>query len=156
MEDQEIFLLLQPTLSFISFFRPGASFVFRPAQEIKFFVLSYISTMHFSKVFILPVILALTVAAAPVPAPNGNLVTLVARCHDPTNPHCQDHHHHHRHVSSKLHAAASGIEEKVVGGIKALQTASSGSPDTAATSADTTGAVTGTSNDPAPAVPASS
>ncbi|KAG8817190.1 hypothetical protein FRC18_000644 [Serendipita sp. 400] len=92
MEGQEIFLLLQPTLSFISFFRPGASFAFRLTQETKLVVLSYISTMHFAKALILPIVLALTVVAAPVPAPEGNLVTLEARhCHpDPNHP-CHQH-----------------------------------------------------------------
>ncbi|KAG8793575.1 hypothetical protein FRC16_010904, partial [Serendipita sp. 398] len=44
--------------------------------------------MHFAKALILPIVLALTVAAAPVPAPEGHLVTLNARrCHhDPNHP----------------------------------------------------------------------
>ncbi|KAG8825013.1 hypothetical protein FRB91_009716 [Serendipita sp. 411] len=47
--------------------------------------------MHFAKALILPIVLALTVAAAPVPTPEGNLVTLNARnCHhhdhDPSRP----------------------------------------------------------------------
>ncbi|KAG8808741.1 hypothetical protein FRB91_003687 [Serendipita sp. 411] len=37
--------------------------------------------MHFVKVLILPVVLALTISAAPVPAPIGNMVTLETRCH---------------------------------------------------------------------------
>ncbi|KAG8768584.1 hypothetical protein FRC16_006986, partial [Serendipita sp. 398] len=78
MESQEIFLLLQPTLSF---FRPGASFAFRSTQETQFVASSHITAMHFAKLLILPVVLALTAAAAPVPALNGNMVTLNARCH---------------------------------------------------------------------------
>ncbi|KAG8820053.1 hypothetical protein FRC19_009183 [Serendipita sp. 401] len=48
--------------------------------------------MHFTKALILPIVLALTVAAAPIPAPEGNLVTLVARkCNPHTDPGCHRH-----------------------------------------------------------------
>ncbi|KAG8755625.1 hypothetical protein FRC14_003795 [Serendipita sp. 396] len=56
--------------------------------------------MHFAKALILPIVLALTVLAAPVPAPEGNLVTLNARCHpDPNHP-CHKHHKHHSHPAN--------------------------------------------------------
>ncbi|KAG8772884.1 hypothetical protein FRC20_004677 [Serendipita sp. 405] len=36
--------------------------------------------MHFVKVLILPAVFALTVSAAPIPAPSGNMVSLETRC----------------------------------------------------------------------------
>ncbi|KAG8752847.1 hypothetical protein FRC14_006665 [Serendipita sp. 396] len=118
MEGQEIFLLLQPILSFISFFRPGAPLGFRLTQETKLVVSSYIPTMHFAKVLVFPVVLALTVSAAPVPAPNApgtgvsnimfkrdvNMVSLYTRNPQGGNP-GEHHHHHHTHDQQQGYAS---------------------------------------------------
>ncbi|KAG8821099.1 hypothetical protein FRC18_011448 [Serendipita sp. 400] len=43
-------------------------------------VSSFILTTHFAKIFVLPFILALIAAAAPVPSPEGNMATRNVRC----------------------------------------------------------------------------